>query len=268
VVLLALCPRLRPSVGLTVAALSFCGIGLANAADSDASHRDNLEISFGTAYTADPRFYGVLIKPRWQPALVAEYSRDSYFASTEHGIGYKIANRQDLTAGIAINYQSGRAERTDPRYRGLGSLPGAAEGYAYAEWLPWGPALTLYGDFGRALSHTQGSLYTGGARLGAPLQSGLSAFVDISTAGGNERYLQSFFGVSPARSSRSGYPAYAVHPGPYDASLVMGASHEIRPKWALIAGAGAMRYFGSVAASPIISRRSYPLALIVANHSF
>ena len=259
--------RVRPATRLLLAVLLPSCIGLASA-DPDATREAGLEISFGAAYTADPRFYGVLIRPRWQPALEAEYSRNSYFASTEHGIGYRIANRQDLKLGIAINYQSGRAEGSDPRYMGLGSVPGAPEAYAYVEWLPWGPALTLYGDFGQALSHTRGSLYTAGARLGAPLQSGLSAFVDVSTAGGSKQYVQAFFGVSPAQSLQSGYPPYVVHPGPYDASVVLGVSHEIQPKWTLIAGAGAMRYFGSVAASPLVGRRSYPLGLIVSSHNF
>jgi len=240
----------------------------ARADDSAAKNRATLEISFGAAYSADPRVYGVLIRPRWQPALEAEYLHDSYFVSTEHGIGYRIASREDLTAGIAINYQSGRTERNDARYQGLGSLPGAAEAYAYVEWLPFGPALALHGDLGRALSHTRGSLYTGGARLGVPVRSGFSAFVDLSAAGGNKRYVQSFYGVSTDQSLRSGYAAYVVRPGPYEISIVIGASYDAGPKWTLIAGAGAMHYFGSVAASPVIDRRSYPLALIVSNHSF
>lgn len=102
-------PRLRPSLALTATVFFLCGTGLANAADTGASQRDNLEITFGAAYTADPRFYGVPIKPRWQLALAAEYSRDSYFTSTEHGIGYEISSRADLTVGVAINYQSDRA---------------------------------------------------------------------------------------------------------------------------------------------------------------
>jgi len=250
-----------------LAAILLSCIGFASA-DSVATGEAELEISFGAAYTADPRFYGVLIRPKWQPALEAEYSRNSYFASTENGIGYKLANRQDLKAGIAINYQSGRKEDSDPRYKGLGSVPGAAEAYAYFEWLPWGPALTLYGNLGRALAHTRGSSYTGGARLGVPLQSGLSGFVDISMAGGDKRYVQAFFGVSPEQSLQSGYPAHVAHAGPYQGSIVFGISREIQPKWSLIAGAGAMRYFGSVAASPLVGRRSYPLGLIVANHNF
>jgi len=258
--------RVRPAT-LSLAAILLSCIGSAFA-DSVASRDPELEITLGAAYTADPRFYGVLIRPRWQPALEAEYSRASYFASTEHGIGYRIADRQDLKIGLAINYQSGRTEGNDPRYKGLGSVPGAAEAYAYVEWLPWGPALTLYGDFGRALAHTRGSLYTAGARLGVPLQSGLNGFVDVSTAGGNERYVQTFYGVTPAQSLQSGYSPYIVHAGPYDGSVVLGISREIQPKWTVIAGAGAMRYIGSVAASPLIAHRSYPLGLIVANHNF
>lgn len=258
--------RVRPAT-LSLAAILLSCIGFAFA-DSVTTRDAELEITLGAAYTADPRFYGVLIRPRWQPALEAEYSRKSCFASTEHGIGYRIADRQDLKIGLAINYQSGRMEGSDPRYKGLGSVPGAAEAYAYVEWLPWGPALTLYGDFGQALAHTRGSSYTAGARFGAPLQSGLSAFVDISTAGGSKRYVQAFFGVSPAQSLQSGYPPYVVQPGPYDGSVVLGVSQEIQPKWSLIAGAGAMRYFGSVAGSPLVGRRSYPLGLIVLNHNF
>jgi MipA family protein len=267
VVLLATYTRVRPAARLLLAAILLSCIGLASA-DSGATREADLEISFGAAYTTDPRFYGVLIRPRWQPALEAEYSRNSYFVSTEHGIGYRIANRQDLKASIAINYQSGRVEGSDPRYKGLRSVPGAAEAYAYVEWLPWGPALTLYGDFGRALAHTKGSSYTAGVRFGAPLQSGLSAFVDVSTAGGSKRYVQAFLGVSPAQSLQSSYPPYVVQPGPYDGSVVFGVSHEIQPKWTLIVGAGAMRYFGSVAASPLVGRRAHPLGLLVSNHNF
>jgi outer membrane scaffolding protein for murein synthesis (MipA/OmpV family) len=258
--------RVRLATLAFAAILPSC-IGFASA-DSVATGEAELEISFGAAYTADPRFYGVLIRPRWQPALEAEYSRNSYFASTEHGFGYRIADGKDLKVGIAINYQSGRKEGSDPRYKGLGSVPGAAEAYAYFEWLPWGPALTLYGEFGRALAHTRGSVYTAGARLGFPLRSGLSGFVDVSTAGGNERYLQTFYGVSPEQSLTSGHPPYAVHSGPYNGSLVLGVSLEIQPKWNLIAGAGAMRYFGSVAASPLVGRRSYPIGLLVSSHDF
>ena len=255
---------------IAVAFLAFCfsQFQVALAAESIVADATKLDLTLGVAYTTDAKFRGVLVQPKWQPAVEIAYERGPLFASTDHGIGLKIREEGTFAAGLGANYQSGRSEKEDHRYRGLGNVAGSIEAHAFFEWLPFGPALTLYGDVGSGLSGARGTLYSAGARLGFPLMSNLSGFFDSSFTGANERYVRAFYGVSAEQAVASGYKAYMPRAGIYEIASVIGASYDVTPKWSLIVSFGTTRRLGSVAASPLIDHRSYPVGLVVSSYHF
>src|SRR6266404_2986848 len=208
---------------IAVAFLAFCfsQFQVALAAESIAAEATKLDLTLGVAYTTDAKFRGVLVQPKWQPAVEIDYERGPLFASTDHGIGLKVGEDGTFAAGLGANYQSGRSEKEDHRYRGLGNVAGSIEAHAFFEWLPLGPALTLYGDAGSALSGARGTLYSAGVRLGFPLLPKLSGFFDSSFTGANERYVRAFYGVSAEQAVASGYEAYTPRAGIYEIAGVI-----------------------------------------------
>jgi len=233
-----------------------------------ATEGTKLEVALGATYATDARFLGILIQPKLQPAIEIEYEHGPYFASSDRGIGLKDGEEGKFSVGLGANYQSGRKESEDRRYRGLGDVPGSIEAHAFFEWLPVGSALTLYGDVGSAASGAARTLYSAGARVAFPLASALSGFVDASLTGGNDRYVKAFYGVSPEQAATSHYPVYTPRSGVFELASVVGAAYNVAPKCSIVVSVGPTRRVGDVAASPLIDHRSYPAALIVSSYRF
>ena len=233
--------------------------------DPDPFH---IEATVGAMYSTDARARGVLVRPRWQVAADIELERGALYAGTEHGVGFKVPSLSTTTLGIGIDYRSGRQESADAIYRGLGSVHGTLVSASYIEWTPFGPALTLYGNLSVAATRQHTTTYKAGTRGGAPITEGLIAFVDASATGADSRYMQTFYGVSAAQSSASGLELHSARAGLIDYTALTGFLIDVYPRWQIVASVGRLVYSGVLTSSPVIQRRSYPLALLATSTSF
>src|ERR1700687_3367261 len=124
---------------IAVAFLAFCfsQFQVALAAESIVADATKLDLTLGVAYTTDAKFRGVLVHPKWQPGVEIAYERGPLFGSTDHGIGHIRREEGTLTSCLGTNYQSGRTEKEDHRYRAFGNVARTIEARAFFEWLPF-----------------------------------------------------------------------------------------------------------------------------------
>ena len=87
-----------------------------------------------------------------------------------------------------------------------------------------------------------------GARTTGSISSSLSF--------GDAHYMQAYYGITPAQSSRSIYPAYQAKAGWRDAGLSFNLRHDFSDDWVALGNLGTTRLLGSAAGSPITRSRN------------
>ncbi len=219
-------------------------------------------------YSTDARNYGVLVRPRWQPAIEFNLEAGRFYVGTDHGVGVKAIANGTLALGVGADFRQGRDESADAAYRGLGSVRGEIVATSYVEWMPLGPALTIYGDFSVAARDPHETTYTAGVRGGVPILERVTAFVDASLAGADAHYMQTFYGISASQAAASGRPSYATQAGLVSNTVAAGLLFDVGKNLQIIASLGSFWYGSDLARSPLIARRSYPEALVVTSYSF
>jgi outer membrane scaffolding protein for murein synthesis (MipA/OmpV family) len=71
-----------------------------------------------------------------------------------------------------------------------------------------------------------------------------------------DRYLQTYFGVSPEQAARTGYPVYTPPFGLRDLSLAASLHSELGPHWVALGGLTVTRLLGPAADSPLVRKPS------------
>jgi outer membrane scaffolding protein for murein synthesis (MipA/OmpV family) len=76
----------------------------------------------------------------------------------------------------------------------------------------------------------------------------------VSVSGANARYLQTWYGVTPAQSAASGYAVYEPGSGLRDIGASATWRIEFDPQWAGFTSLGIGRLVGPAADSPLVRR--------------
>jgi MipA family protein len=170
------------------------------------------------------------------------------------GIDLSHSERFDLSLGLRVD--SGRDEASSPALQGMGDVKRTVRARLSAEWRyahGWqlGAAWTV-DAFGR-----------GGGNLGElrlkhewPLSHRLTLSSGASLYLAGDRYLQTYFGVTPEQSARSGYAVYNPSLGLRDVQLYTSLKADVGDDWVLSVGAGLGRVLGPAARSPLTQRRN------------
>jgi outer membrane protein len=77
-----------------------------------------------------------------------------------------------------------------------------------------------------------------------------------SLTGAGDRYMQTWYGVTPTQSAASGYALYDAPEGLRDLSLSATWREDFADRWAGFASLGATRLLGPAADSPLVRQRS------------
>ena len=138
----------------------------------------------------------------------------------------------------------------------MGDIRGTVRARLVASWRPEGP-------WRAGFSWSVDALGRGGGNLGdisvgweqrlAPATQ-LAAGLSLALAG--DRYMQTYYGVSPEQAARTGRPVYEARAGWRDATASVNLRHDLGPHWALLAGLSASRQLGPAAASPLTTQRN------------
>jgi outer membrane scaffolding protein for murein synthesis (MipA/OmpV family) len=216
---------------------------------------------------------GVATMPRYEgspnrrtmaaPDLTLSYrTTDWGHVDLDHsGLGWTFLEQDAWRAGVLLTADPGRKDHDvtglgfapgDDRLRGMGDVRASAEAGVTAGYGPLG------------LSYRK-SLGQRGHR-GAQLDLGVSwpvpvteAFALNFTAGASwadQRYLQSYFGVTPEQSAASGYAVYTPKAGLHKVDLGVGAEYTLQPDLKLRASAGVSALGGDAKNSPIVAKKT------------
>jgi len=94
--------------------------------------------------------------------------------------------------------------------------------------------------------------------------------VDVSgwATYGDDKHMQTWFGVTAAQSASSGFAAYAPKSGLEDVGLNVAWTHLIDRNWSVRSALGVKHLTGDAADSPLTVKKTYPTAVVTANYAF
>jgi outer membrane protein len=215
-----------------------------------------LVASYGPSYLGASQ-YGAGVKP----ALFLRYGRFSQssgagFATRRSdqvlsGLGLDVISDERLKVSLALRLDRGRSDSSSSALAGMGDVDGTVRARLSATWRldeGWllGAATSV-----DALGRGQGAL----GELSFAREVLLTPDTVWSWGGsltlGNATYMQSYYGVTAAQSSDSGYPVYTPSTGLRDLALSTGLRTELAPDWVGFVNIGVSQALGPVADSPL-----------------
>jgi MipA family protein len=172
------------------------------------------------------------------------------------GFGLDLTQSDHFKLNLGLRFDGGRRESSNAAYAGLGDVPPTVRVRAAGNWQlrhGWRAVASWSIDaFGRG-----GGNY---ADLGFAHDMTLSPRTTWSWGGsvslGGDRYMQTYFGITPEQSARSGYAVYRPHAGLREAGAFVNLRSEISSRWILLAGGGVTRLLGPAGDSPLVKKRN------------
>ena len=253
---------------LVASALVLFSASLAWAQDSGVA--DKFEVTYGINRSNQSLLNGVLVTYKNDPTINVTYETAKGFASVQNGLGLWLVRNEQVKVGYSLNYMMGRYASADTRYNGMGNVAGSAAAYAWGEWQPIKDAVTVYGNYSSALRATNGALAQWGVTLGVPVVNKVNAFIDVSRYWANQRYLQTYYGVTSAQAgSSNAYSAYTpTNSGTLYSNTLWGAMVEVNKDIDVVLGVGKSSATGLLMNSPLLDRKTQTNATVVLNQRF
>ena len=231
---------------------------------------DKFEVTYGINRSNQSLLNGVLVTNKNDPTINITYETAKGFASIQNGVGLWLVRNEQVKVGYSLNYMMGRYATADTRYNGMGNVAGSVAGYAWGEGQPVKDAVTGYGNYSNALRTNNGALAQWGMTLGVPVVSRVNAFIDVSRYWANQRYLQTYYGVTSAQAGSSNtYSAYTpTTSGTLYSNTLWGAMVEATKDIDVVIGVGKSSATGLLMNSPLLDRKTQTNATVVLNQRF
>lgn len=172
------------------------------------------------------------------------------------GLGIELVDSAALKMSLGLRYDGGRRESTSAALQGMGAVRTTVRarlGLRYRFDSHWqANAAWTVDAFGRGGGHFGEFSLQREQRWSAATTWAFGATASLA----GDRYLQTWFGVTPEQSLRSGYAAYAPRAGLRDATLHAHLRSQLSPRWVLLGGVSATRLLGPAADSPLVRQAS------------
>jgi outer membrane scaffolding protein for murein synthesis (MipA/OmpV family) len=236
----------------------------------DSAIADKFEVTYGINRSNQSLLNGVLVTYKNDPTINVTYETAKGFASVQNGVGLWLVRNEQVKVGYSLNYMMGRYATADTRYNGMGNVAGSAAAYAWGEWQPVKDAVTVYGNYSSAFRTNNGALAQWGVTLGVPVVNRVNAFIDVSRYWANQRYLQTYYGVTSAQAGSSNtYNAYTpTTSGTLYSNTLWGAMVEATKDIDVVIGVGKSSASGLLMNSPLLDRKTQTNATVVLNQRF
>jgi len=233
-------------------------------------------LTLGGGADVAPRYSGS-DKSRVSAAQVVDYSMaNGFFISTTRGIGYGN-NIGNFDYSAALSYRAGRKDKDvssdsiasgSDELRGMGEIKGSAIvvpglGYKVTDWLN----LQLQAEVPVSERDNGEAVHFG---ISSPLYASSKNEVTLALTGswGSGKYMQTYYGVSDAQSSASGFARHDAGAGIYAWSMNLDWTHKLTSRWSVLAAAGVTQLTGDAGDSPIVQRKTSPTGSLKVTYSF
>lgn len=230
-----------------------------------ASEPDGWQIRAGIALANMPVYEGADTR-RWRLLPSVEVTGKSFQAGRE-GLNFTIGETEQLRFGVGAGFYFARKEADDEHLTGMGDVP----------FVPTLTSSITLGDrklnAQMRLSHAVSSNVKGNElaltlRTGYPLKEGVLMTLMANVSVMDAPLMQTYFGVSPAQSARTGFAVQNRAGGVYKTGLGVGAIVRLDDGWALVPLLMTSRLRGQALESPIVTRASQFTALVALTKTF
>jgi len=241
-------------------------------ARAEDSHASEQNVTVGLAASNTARYSGAKQR-HWQAVPVIQWRDGPVFFDSQKGIGYDLQTENGLYLEHTLGFSLGRSDRDSSWREGSDSLKGMgniapvvntalAIGWSVTPWFIMEGKATL------PLSDSQGVQYQTSVTV-IPWQT-KSDTVALQVAGlfGDDRYMNTFYGVNADQHARSGYSQYSAKGGFYGTDTSVTWSHQFASGWgtSLI---GDYRWLDKNAAdSPVVFRHNDASLTAAITYSF
>lgn len=267
-------PTMRHAIALTL--LSLCAFSSrsfaedAPAAPAVSTSGDSFTAGLGLAYVPE---YAGSDKSRVLPLPVLERTfSNGVFLSTQGGIGYQ-AKLGDFSLSAALGYDGGRKDHKENYFsgsdalKGMGDIDGSAQAVLSAGYQLGKVGLSV--STKQNLGHREyGSTYTLGVT--APLYTDATDQIGVGASAvyGDNKHMQTYFGVTAAQSAASGYRTYSAKGGFENVAAGVHWNHVLDSNWSVRSAVGVTRLTGDAADSPLTKRKTTPMLMTALIYRF
>jgi outer membrane protein len=211
------------------------------------------------------------------PMLVVDYSHHSgVFASTLRGLGYG-GQVGPISYSAALGYRRGREDHDNENswastggdeLRGMGDIKGNASGIVSVGYAPI-PGLEYNVGADLPLSQRQnGRKLTAGVTgrlLGTPDDK---ITLGVATSFGDTKFNQTYYGVTREQARTSQFEAYTMKAGLNEVAAMLTWQHKLGAKWSVTSMVGATTLLKDASKSPLVQRRTGPVAAVYASYNY
>lgn len=230
-----------------------------------ASEPDAWQIRAGAALANTPTYEGADTR-RWRLLPSVEVTGKSFQAGRE-GLNFNLAETEKLRWGVGAGFYFARKETDDTHLTGMGNIP----------FVPTLTTSVTLGDrrlnaqvrLAHAVSPTvKGNELGLTLRTGYPLKEGLLMTLMANASVMDAPLMQTYFGVSPEQSARTGFAAQKMTGGVYKTGLGVGAIVRLDDGWTLVPLLMSSRLRGQTLLSPIVTQAAQFTALVALTKTF
>lgn len=214
---------------LYMACFSLAGLTVTARADNDRT------ASFGLGVQNMPRYSGS-DNYRWQLVPLLQARDGAVFVDSQKGLGYDLQSANGLYLEHTLGYTLGRSDHNATWRDGADSLKGmgniaAALNTAIAMGWQMSEAVSVEGKATLPFTDSLGVNYQASLTI-APLQTPQDILAWQSAAlFGDNRYINTFYGVSRQQSERSDFSPYQARGGFYGVQSSLLWQHNISAHW-------------------------------------
>jgi outer membrane protein len=181
------------------------------------------------------------------------------------GITYDVFKWEGFTLSARGGYDLGRKEDDSDYLRGLGDIDagGVVGGIISYEMGPF----EVYAALNKTIGGSDGLQGTFGAR-GSHRYERFIFTADVSGTWADDKYMESYFGVTSAQSASSGLAQYDAKAGVKRVDFKASVTYMMTKNWLVTGAAGAGFLMGDAKDSPIVKDDIQPFAMLGVSYKF
>jgi MipA family protein len=211
------------------------------------------------------------------PILAASYKFENWgsvsFDQRARGLAWRFFDREDYALGVSLGGNEGRVDNKDgtlfrpgsKRLRGMGEIKAGGEVSVFAEYNNLVPVrVQVTKGLGDKYAEAKGGTFKGHSGVLAEMSAEFSYAVTPqlrlsltpSVTWADTEYTKTYFGVSPAQASRSGFKAYSAKGGLKSGGAELSVNYALTKNWMVVVSASARQLLGDAADSPVVEKKT------------
>lgn len=179
--------------------------------------------------------------------FVARRNSDDIF----RGLGLDLKRKDRLRLNISLRIDTGRRSSDSSGLTGITNVKRTIRARSSATYSMDGGWKASLGWGADLLGRGGGNVFDAGVSHDRRLSPHTTWTIGVGMSFADHRYMQSYYGITPAESVASGRPEYVAGAGMRDVSLGTGWRTEINPRWVALWGGSVGKLLGPAAKSPL-----------------